>query len=126
LKHFESQITFLYYRDLAQASKFYEDLFSFDLIVDQGWAKIYQITKNASLGLVDETKGYCNWHKEKTVMVTLVCKTADAVDEWFMKANEAGINCLSEPHDVEELGIRCFLLEDPEGYVIEIQYFYED
>jgi len=33
------------------------------------------------------------------------------------------VKTLNEPHNVEELGLRAFLLEDPEGYVIEIQKF---
>jgi predicted enzyme related to lactoylglutathione lyase len=121
---FESQITFLYYKNLDKAEQFYKTNFGFKLVIDQGWAKIFEITKNgAHLGLVDEKKGFCDWHKEKTVMVTLVTKTPEEVDRWYKKLKQNKVKMLSEPHDVAELNIRCFLIEDPEGYVIEIQHF---
>ncbi len=122
---FESQISFLYYKDLMNAVDFYEKNFNFRLINDQGWAKIYQTSESAFLGLVDEKRGYFNWQREKTVMITLVTKTPAEVDIWFDKLHKNGVKCLSSPHNVDEIKIRCFLAEDPEGYVIEIQNFLE-
>ena len=61
---FDSQITFLYYKDIPKACEFYEQVFNFPLVIDQGWAKIYQASPGAHVGLVDETKGYLNWQKE--------------------------------------------------------------
>ncbi|NHJ39781.1 MAG: VOC family protein [Asgard group archaeon] len=120
---FQSQISFLYYKDLIKASKFYEHIFEFNLIIDQGWAKIYQTTNGAFLGLVDEKRGFFNWQKEKTIMITFVTSSKEEVDEWYIRLQEFNVKFLSEPHDVEEINIRCFIFEDPEGYVIEIQHF---
>lgn len=120
---FNSQITFLYYQDLSAACTFYEQLFNFELTYDQGWAKIYKISEGAFLGLVDEKKGHFNWIQEKSAMVTLVTSTAEEVDQWYSKLQAEGIKMLSDPRDIEEIGIRGFLFEDPEGYVIEIQTF---
>jgi predicted enzyme related to lactoylglutathione lyase len=120
---FQSQITFLYYKDIEKARKFYEEVFNFKLVIDQGWAKIYQITENSMIGLVDEKRGYFDWQNKKTVMVTLVTQQAAEVDAWYEKLKKHQVKCLSEPHDVDEINIRCFLIEDPEGYVIEIQHF---
>ena len=53
----ELSITFFYYRDLAAAARFYEDVMGFRLAIDQGWSKIYRIGGNAHLGLVDEARG---------------------------------------------------------------------
>lgn len=122
---FKSQISFLYYKDLNKAIDFYEKVFGFDLINDQGWAKIYKVTETANIGLVDETKGYFNWEKNKTVMITLVVNTAKEVDDFYSKLKSKQIDCLTEPKDIEEINIRAFLFEDPEGYVIEVQYFYQ-
>jgi predicted enzyme related to lactoylglutathione lyase len=121
--NFESQISFLYYKDLAKACKFYEEIFNFDLVIDQGWAKIYKIANGALLGLVDEKRGYFNWQKDKTIMITLVTQSKDDVDIWYNKLKEFSVKFLSEPRNVEEINIRCFLFEDPEGYAIEIQHF---
>jgi len=123
--NFASQISFLYYRDLPKAIEFYEKIFDFELVVDQNWAKIYRITNGAHIGLVDEKRGYFNWQKEKTVMITLVTTKADEVDAWYEKLKKFNVKFLSEPTDHEEINIRCFIFEDPEGYVIEIQYFYK-
>ena len=120
---FESQISFLYYKDINKAVQFYEELFNFELTVDQGWAKIYKTANGAFLGLVDEERGYLNWRKDKTVMITLVTKTIEEVDEWYEKLMKRKIKCLTKPKDIEEINIRCFLFEDPEGYVVEIQHF---
>lgn len=98
-------------------------VFFFDLAIDQGWAKIYQITEGALLGLVDEKKGYFNWQKDKTVMITFITSSKEEVDEWYKKLKNLKVNFLSEPHDVEEINIRCFIFEDLEGYVIKIQHF---
>ncbi|NHJ04857.1 MAG: VOC family protein [Candidatus Heimdallarchaeota archaeon] len=121
---FNSQITFLYYKNLEKAVEFYEKIFDFKLKIDQVWAKIYQVTGGAFIGLVDEKKGHFNWQKEKTVMITLVTKKANEVDNWYKELHKHNVKFLSEPRDIDEIGIRCFIFEDPEGYVIEIQYFY--
>ncbi len=53
----ELAITFLYYRDLAAATDFYEEVMGFVLAIDQGWSRIYRICEGAHLGLVDEARG---------------------------------------------------------------------
>jgi len=120
---FESQISFLYYKDLKKAVKFYEEIFKFEKIVDQDWAKIYKTANGAHIGLVEETKGYLNWQEDKTVMITLVTKKLEDVDKWYEHLEKHDVKFLSKPHDIDEINIRGFLFEDPEGYVIEIQHF---
>ena len=116
----EGLITFLYYKELEKASEFYENIMGFELTVDQGWAKIYRVLDGAYLGVVDERRGYHKASPAKPVMVTLVVPDVDA---WYRYLKEKGVETLNEPHDIEGLGLRAFLLEDPEGYVIEIQKF---
>lgn len=116
----EGLITFLYYKDLEKAAGFYEEVMGFERTVDQGWAKIYRVTDEAHVGVVDERRGYHKASPTKPVMITLVVPDVDA---WYRHLKEKGVETLNEPHDVEELGLRAFLLEDPEGYVIEIQKF---
>jgi lactoylglutathione lyase len=117
----EGLITFLYYEDLEGAVRFYEDVMGFEKIVDQGWAKIYRVAGEAHVGLVDGSRGYHRPSPSKPVMVTVV---VDNVDAWYRYLRVMGVETLTEPRDHEELGVRAFLLEDPEGYVIEIQKFY--
>lgn len=111
-------ITFLYYRDLKAAMRFYEDILGLPLVIDQGWCKIYRICAGAHVGLVDETKGMNKWAAVKPVQL---CIRVDKVDAWYAYAKEKGLNALSDLFINDEIGIRAFVFDDPEGYQIEIQ-----
>ena len=111
-------ITFLYYRDLATAMRFYEDVLGLPLAIDQGWCKIYRIAEGAHVGLVDETRGMNNWQPEKCVQL---CIRVPDVDAWYAYAQEEALDGLSELFVNDALGIRAFVFNDPEGYQIEIQ-----
>ena len=111
-------ITFIYCRDLPRAMRFYEDVMGLALAIDQGWCKIYQLCGGAHLGLVDETRGMHRWAPEKPVQICL--RVAD-VDGWYAYIKDLQVKALSEMFDSENLGIRAFVFEDPEGYQIEIQ-----
>lgn len=114
-------ITFFYYENLERAAKFYEEIMGFELTVDQKWAKIYKVAENAFMGCVNGQRGYHKPGVEKPVMLTLV---VDDPDDWYSRLKSQGVKILSEPHDNNELNLRIFLFEDPEGYVIEVQKFY--
>lgn len=120
---FASQITFIYYKDLTAPSKFYEEIFGFELEIDQGWAKIYRVSESSYLGIVDEKRGHCNWEPKKSALITLVTETVDEVDEWYDKLKRHGVKLLSEPRTHKDIGVRGFFFEDPAGYAIEIQHF---
>lgn len=115
-------ITFFYYKDLAKAAEFYEKVMGFRLVQDQNWAKIYMISEAAYVGCVDGGRGYHRPSDDKPVMLTVV---VDDPDAWYRHLKKHDVQTLNEPHDNEELKLRVFLLRDPEGYVIEIQKFYE-
>lgn len=111
-------ITFQYYRDLPAAMAFYEDVLGFELAIDQGWSKIYRIAGQAHVGLVDETRGMQNWAEDKTVQI---CLRVPDVDAWYAWAQSQHVPGMTELRDSEELGIRAFAMNDPEGYQIEVQ-----
>lgn len=111
-------ITFQYYRDLPTAMRFYEDILGFELAIDQGWSKIYRIDGQAHVGLVDEARGMKNWRAEKTVQV---CLRVPDVAAWYAWAKANNVGGLSKMFDSAELGIRAFVMDDPEGYQIEVQ-----
>jgi len=114
-------ITFLYYEDLARAERFYSEAMGLELVVDQGWAKIFRVADGAHVGLVDGNVGYHRPSPTKPVMITLVVPDVDA---WYEHFRKIGVETLTRPRDNDELDLRMFLLEDPEGYVIEIQKFH--
>jgi predicted enzyme related to lactoylglutathione lyase len=111
-------ITFQYYRDLPTAMAFYEDILGFRLAIDQGWSKIYRIDGQAHVGLVDEKRGMQNWAESKT---SQLCLRVPDVDAWHAWASANDVDGLTEPRDSAELGIRAFVMNDPEGYQIEVQ-----
>ncbi|MBM1311034.1 VOC family protein [Sulfitobacter mediterraneus] len=111
-------VTFQYYRDLPAAMAFYETVLGFDLAIDQGWSKIYRIDGQAHVGLVDEARGMQNWAEAKTVQL---CLRVPDVDAWHAWAASQNVDGLTEPRDSAELGIRAFVMNDPEGYQIEVQ-----
>ena len=111
-------ITFFYYRNLAAAMRFYEDVMGFALAIDQGWSKIYRIGGDAHVGLVDETRGS---HKSAPVKPVQLCIRVPDVDAWYEYARAREVTNLSKLFVNDKLGIRAFVFEDPEGYQIEIQ-----
>ena len=58
-------------------------------------------------------------------MITLVCKKVEEVDKWYNRMQKLNVKCLFKPKDIKGINIRAYLFEDPEGYTIEIQNFYE-
>ncbi len=110
--------TFFYYKDLATACRFYEDVLGLELAIDQRWSKIYRICAGAHVGLVDETKGF---HKSEPVKPVQLALRVPDVDAWYAWVKAQNVRGLSEMFDAEGIGIRAFVFDDPEGYQIEIQ-----
>lgn len=111
-------ITFQYYRNLPAAMAFYENILGLELAIDQGWSKIYRIDGQAHVGLVDEARGMQKWAEAKTVQL---CLRVPDVDAWYDWAASNKVDGLTQPRDSAELGIRAFVMSDPEGYQIEVQ-----
>jgi lactoylglutathione lyase len=118
--HDETQklITFVYYVDLPRAMQFYEDVMGLTLEIDQGWSKIYRVTPNGYVGLVDETRGS---HRANAIKPVQICMRVADVDQWHAYIVGRGIEVKRAPRSNEELKIRAFVFNDPEGYQIEIQ-----
>lgn len=118
-------ITFLYYRDLERVIPFYRDLLGLRLARDQGWCKIFAITPEAYVGLVDEQMGSLAAADEKGVLLTFV---VDDVDGWHehLLNSDFEVKSLTAPTMNEDIGVYGFFFEDPEGYMIEIQQFVDE
>lgn len=114
----EKLITFLYYRDLPAAMRFYEDVIGLTLEIDQGWSKIYRVTANGYIGLVDESRGS---HRANDIKPVQICMRVDDVDGWYAYIRSVEPPGLREPRSNAELKIRAFVFDDPEGYQLEIQ-----
>jgi predicted enzyme related to lactoylglutathione lyase len=111
-------ITWLYYRDLPRAQRFYEEIMGFNMEVDQGWSKIYKIREGAYVGLVDGAHGY---HKANNIKPVILCLNVEDADAWHRKLKANGLEIEEKPQESTRLKIKVFMFKDPEGYTIEIQ-----
>ena len=119
----QASITWLYYKDIPAAMRFYEDILGLTLTVDQGWAKVYQTSPTSFIGLVDETRGMHRASDAKPVAVAFV--TTD-VDAWYAWLVSRGVKMRSQLADSKSLPIRGFTAYDPEGYTLEFETFRDD
>lgn len=117
---FQSQITLLYFRNIEKAYHFYEEVLDLKLRIDQGYGRIYEASGNAFIGVMDEKRGFLQSGSGKSIMISLV---TDEVDQWYQTLQKRGVKLLSTPLTKEDIGIRSFLFEDPEGHILEIQKF---
>lgn len=116
----QSQITFFYYRDLESAARFYEQTMRFELVEDQEWAKIYRVAGTAFVGIVAGDKGFRRPQEYNAVLLTVLVNDVDA---WYGYLEEQGAKFLTAIQDKPDIQVRCFFIEDPGGYAIEIQQF---
>jgi predicted enzyme related to lactoylglutathione lyase len=115
-----SQITFLYFKELAGPAHFFEEVLGLQKVDDQGFARIYRISGGAFIGIVDEAQGYCDAPAAKNVLITLV---TDDVDQWYERLQAAGIAIDAAPAIHEKANVEGFFFEGPGGYAFEIQKF---
>ena len=117
-----SQVTFLYYADLAGPERFYGEILGFEKTLDKDWVKLFRITDRSYVGLVDETKGHHKASGEKSVMVSF--ETAD-LEAWYdrMRATNADFLAHLDPSSVGSKLVSAFLLRDPGGYTVEFFRF---
>jgi catechol 2,3-dioxygenase-like lactoylglutathione lyase family enzyme len=117
---FKATVVWFYYKDMAGIQSFYEDVLGFDLIVDQGWAKIYPIGPTGYFGLVDESRGMHNFTETKAVTLSII---TDDVDGWYeyTKTHDAVEMRSEEISDTERY--RAFVAYDPGGYYLEWDIF---
>jgi len=113
-------ITFFYYDDIAKVVPFYERIMGFDLVLDQGLARIYRIASGSYFGIVDGNRGHLRHQPRSAVLLTIV---DEDVPGWHARMAAAGVAGLSPVLR----GTYCehFFFEDPAGYAIEVQRFHD-
>jgi catechol 2,3-dioxygenase-like lactoylglutathione lyase family enzyme len=115
----DHSITFFYYDDIHAVVPFYENILGFELVLDQGMARIYRIAENCYFGIVDGNRGHLKHQEKSAVLLTIVSQD---VEDWHKRMTDAGVAGLSGMLK----GTFCehFFFEDPAGYAIEIQRFH--
>ena len=115
-----SQITFLYFKELAGPANFFEEILHLQKVDDQGFARIYKISGGAFIGIVDETQGYCDAPAAKNMLITLV---TEDVHQWYERLQAAGVAIDAAPAIHPKANVEGFFFEGPGGYAFEIQKF---
>lgn len=111
-------ITFLYAQDLDVSAQFYEQIFQFGLVLDQGSCRIYRIRAGAYLGICREKSPHTT--PTNSVIFTFV---TDNVDGWYNRLLAFEVPIIKPPALNPDFKIYHFFVHDPDGYVIEIQRF---
>lgn len=116
----EASNTFLYYKDLAAATQFYQDILGLELLADYGMATTFRISADSYLILVDAAEGMHTADEPKTVALALL---TDQLEAWWNYLNAQNVPVKYSyktkeggPHDG-------FVMIDPEGYLLEFELF---
>ncbi|MCU4177065.1 VOC family protein [Carboxylicivirga sp. N1Y90] len=117
---YSSSITFLYYKDFKYGIDFMENTLQLDLVMDQGFARVYQVNEKAFLGIVEE--------KDSTDVAgsTLFSLTTNNVDEEYKRVGQLNVYNLTEMKHFESIPLRSFFFDDAEGHKFEIQQFIKE
>ncbi len=107
--NFYGSITWTYHKDLLKMQYFYEDQVGCKLVADQGWTKIYSITQDSFIGLVDERRGMNNYTDEKAVEI-----------QWELSNSKDGLDYLKENSGLIEKYENLYLT-GPENYFYRIR-----
>ena len=113
------QITFLDTRDLARTADFYERILGLRLARDQGTCRIYHLTGSAYLGFCERPE---TPPAPPQIVLTLV---TEEVDTWCTHLRRHGGEFVKEPADNPPYRIYNAFVRDPNGYLLEIQRFWE-
>ena len=120
---YQSMMTFLYIKDLEDASYFFEEVLGCDAVYEPSWATVYKVSTNAYIGIVDQSKGSV---KTKYQGGTLISLTVDSITPYYEKIEAYGVKELSEIKNFDEIGVRSFFFKGPGDYDFEIQMFVKD
>ena len=113
------QITFLDTRDLVRTADFYERILGLRLARDQGTCRIYHVSGSAYLGFCERADAAAPAGGLTLTLIT------DDVDGWCRHLKAHGVEFVKEPADNPPYRIYNAFVRDPNGYLLEIQRFWE-
>lgn len=122
MNRFSSSITFLYYKDFDKGCTFIEEVLDLELVMDQGFAKVYKISKTSFLGAVKKSDASIDGDYKGGTLVSL--NTKDVNDE-YKRVKELEVIELSDIKLFAQIPLRSFFFKDHENHDFEIQEFIE-
>jgi catechol 2,3-dioxygenase-like lactoylglutathione lyase family enzyme len=118
---FYGTVTWLYYQDMQESEKFYEETIGLKQIVDQGWAKVYQVSETGYIGLVDERRGMHNFTEKKGTSISFILNDLDGWYE-YVKTYEP-FPIMKDMYSGKEERYKAFVGMDPGMYFLEFNRF---
>ena len=114
-------VLWLYYQDLPLIEAFFSEALGVDILVDQGWAKVYPASVTGFLGFVDGERGLHQATEEKGVTVSFF---TTGIEAWLDHLRDVSGFVLRTPELTSEGDfVRTFVGYDPEGYFLEWDEF---
>ena len=114
-------VLWLYYDQLAPIQTFYETAVGLDMVVDQGWAKVYRTSRTGFIGFVDGARGLHNATQENGVTISFL---TDDIESWFERMqNQPNFEFRTRELGDESGRVRTFVGYDPHGYFLEWDEF---
>lgn len=114
---YSSAITFLYYKDFSYGVDFLESVLELELVMDQGFARVYQVNQKSFLGIVQENDA------SDVPGSTLFSFTTNEVEEEYQRVRKLEVYKLSEIKHFKQIPLKSFFFDDLEGHKFEIQQF---
>lgn len=111
---------FLYYKDLEKAAAFYSKTLGLEQVADHTMAKIFRITSDSYLILVDAKEGMHTAEEPKTVALALI---TDQLDEWYAYLKTTDVKIKYDYNLKPNRAHDGFVIYDPEGYLLEFERF---
>lgn len=117
---YSSSVTFLYYKDFSYGVDFVENILQLQLVMDQGFARVYQVNEKGFLGIVQENDA------SDTPGSTLFSLTTQNVEEEYKRVRKLEVYKLSELKHFKQIPLQSFFFDDLEGHKFEIQQFLKE
>ncbi len=114
---YSSNITFIYYNDLLYGSHFIEKILDLPMVMDQGFAKVYQVNKTSFIGIVKLSKDV-NYKGN-----TLVSLNTSDVRKEYKRVSKLDVFNLTSIQHIAQIPLDSFFFKDKEGHDFEIQEF---
>ncbi len=118
---FYGTIFWLYYEDMQEAERFLEEKLGLRQIVDQGWAKVYQVSKTGFIGPVDGRRGMHNFTEKKGTSISFLIEDLEG---WYtyVQAHQP-FPLLQEMYTGKDERYKAFVGLDPGKYYYEFNQF---
>ena len=118
-----SQTTFLYVEDMESARYFFDEVIKLEVVYDPLWACVWRTGRDSFLGVVDNQscRGLIRNPNKGSVLVSLT--TQDIEEAYVYLLKQECITYITPIRFVEDIGLKSFVFQGPEGYLFEVQEF---